>query len=242
MSEADPRPEPRADDARARQAPFGSRPNAVPAPAAWVALVEVDHRVAQPLLEALEDAGIAAYAEPRQEPKGTYLDSPVPPKPIDRLHVDAAMSNVAEAVVAAELPGLLAELAPYHAELDAFEAIVAAWDAVPEATTWPSAEDYSPTRLVEPPEPPPVRRYEEEHFVPPPPPPSPPVSTVTRWASLAVCLGLFVLVGLPLLNTRPSHALSVVAALSLVGGLATLFWRMRDAPPVDDGPDDGAVV
>jgi uncharacterized membrane protein YccC len=68
------------------------------------------------------------------------------------------------------------------------------------------------------------------------------VSTVTRWASLAVGLGLFVLVGLPLFNTNPSHALSVLAALALVGGLATLFWRMRDAPPVDDGPDDGAVV
>jgi hypothetical protein len=233
--------EPRADGP-VRRAPSGARANAVPPPAAWAALVEVDHRVAQPLLDSLEDAGVAAYAEPRQERKGTYLDSPVPSRPIDRLYVDAARREPAAAVVAAELPGLLAELAPHEAELDAFEAIVAGWDAVPEAATWPSAEDYSPARLVEPVVLPTVARYEEEHFVPPPPPVGPPVAPVTRWASLAIVLGLFVLVGLPLFNTSPSHGLSVLAALSLVGGLATLFWRMRDAPPVDDGPDDGAVV
>ncbi|MDQ1711305.1 MAG: hypothetical protein QOE45_755 [Frankiaceae bacterium] len=242
MSEGpDPRPEPRSEGP-VRRAPFGARSNAVPPPAAWAALVEVDHRVAQPLLDSLEGVDVAAYAEPRQERKGTYLDSPVPAKPIDRVYVDAARRDVAEAVVAAELPGLLAELGPHEAELDAFDAIVAGWDAVPEAATWPSSEDYAPARLVEPPPPPPAPRYEEEHFVPPPPPAAPPVSPVTRWATMAICAGLFVLVGLPLFNTTPSHGLSVLAALALVGGLATLFLRMRDAPPVDDGPDDGAVV
>jgi hypothetical protein len=51
-----------------------------------------------------------------------------------------------------------------------------------------------------------------------------------------------VLVGLPLLGTMPSAGASVLGALLVLGGLGTLVWRMRDAPSVDDGPDDGAVV
>ncbi|HEU0132523.1 MAG TPA: hypothetical protein VFQ85_16175 [Mycobacteriales bacterium] len=231
-----------------RPAPQGARANAVPPPAAWAALVEVDHRVSQPLLDSLEDAGVAAYAEPRLERKGPYLDSPVPSKPVDRLYVDATRTGVAEAVVTAELPGLLAEMEPGdEPELDPFDAIVAAWDTVPETPSWPEQEDFGPARAVEPepdwqPAPAPRPRVEEEHFVPPPPPPAPPAHPVTRYAVLAVCAGLFVLVGLPLFGTMPSTPLSVLGAISLIAGLATLFWRMRDAPSVDDGPDDGAVV
>jgi hypothetical protein len=216
-----------------RPAPQGAPANAVPAPAAWAPLVEVDHRVSQALLDSLEDVGVAAYAEPQPSPA-----------PLDRLHVDAARRDLAEAVVAAELPGLLAELAPAEPEVDPFDAIVAGWDAVPEAATWPDAEDVGPAREVPRPDPPVVQvpRPEEEHFVPPPPAPVPPAQPVTRWAVLAMSAGLFVLVGLPLLGTQPSHVLSVLGALSILGGLGTLLWRMRDAPSVDDGPDDGAVI
>lgn len=214
--------------------PEGARANAVPPPAAWIALVEVDHRVSQPLLDSLEDAGVAAYAEPRSHHT-----------PVDRLHVDAARRDLAEAVVAAELPGLLAELSPEDTEADPFDAIVAGWDAVPEVAPWPEEEDVRPPRRVtiEPPEARPAPRpVEEEHYVPPPAPPVPPAQPVTRWAILALCSGLFVLVGLPLLGTNPSHVASVLGALAILGGLGTLVWRMRDAPSVDDGPADGAVV
>jgi hypothetical protein len=211
----------------------GARANAVPPPAAWAALTEVDRRVTEALLDSLEDAGVAAYASPVAG--GT-----------ERLHVDAAQRDVAEAVVAAELPGLLAELAP-EPEVDPFDAIVAGWDAVPEAATWPAEEDVRPARREDDVGPPrstarPSRHPEEDHFVPPPPPPAPPAQPVTRYAVLAVCLGLFVLIGLPLLGTSPSHPASVLAAISLLAGLGTLVWRMRDAPSVDDGPDDGAVL
>lgn len=209
----------------------GARANAVPPPAAWAALTDVDARVTDALLDSLEDAGVAAYAE--RVGGG------------DRLHVDAGLRDVAEAVVAAELPGLLAELSP-EPETDPFDAIVAGWDAVPEAATWPAAEDVSPARRapdVGPPRsaPAPVRR-EEDHYVPPPPPPAPSATGVTRWAVLALAGGIFILVGLPLLGTMPSHAASVLGALAVLGGLGTLIWRMRDAPSVDDGPDDGAVL
>jgi hypothetical protein len=225
-------PEP---DGPVRRAPQGSRANAVPPPAAWVPLLEVDHRVSQPLLDSLEDAGVAAYAEPHAVAT-----------PVDRLHVDASRRDLAEAVVAAELPGLLAELAPPEDEVDPFDAIVAGWDAVPVAATWPDAEDVRPARAVPPPEPAeaptPRVRHDEDHFVPPPPPPLPPAQPVTRYAVLAMSAGIFVLVALPLLGTQPSHVLSVLGALCVLGGLGTLVWRMRDAPPVDDGPDDGAVL
>jgi hypothetical protein len=229
--------EPRGDEVPAGGAPPGARANAVPAPAAWAALTEVDQRVSDSLLDVLEDAGVAAYAEPRP-------DSP----PVDRLHVDAAQRDVAEAVVAAELPGLLAELGPPEPEVDPFDAIVAGWDAVPEASTWPEAEDVRPARREPDVGPPatvaarPARRPEEDHFVPPPIAPAPPAQPVTRYAVTAVALGLFVLVGLPLLGTQPSHVTSVLAALALLGGIGTLIWRLRDGPSVDDGPEDGAVL
>jgi hypothetical protein len=216
-------------------APDGARANAVPPPAAWQPLVEVDHRVSQALLDSLEDAGVAAYAEPQ----------PVP-TPVDRLYVDAARCDAAEAVVAAELPGLLDELSPEEPEVDPFDAIVAGWDAVPEAAPWPESEDVAPAHAVEAPPaeplPAPVRVPREEHFVPPPVPPTPPAQPVTRYAVTAILLGLFVLVGLPLLGTSPSQVASVLGALAVLGGLATLVWRMRDGASVDDGPDDGAVV
>jgi hypothetical protein len=45
-----------------------------------------------------------------------------------------------------------------------------------------------------------------------------------------------------MLGTPPSQAALVLATGAIVGGVGTLVWRMRDAPSVDDGPDDGAVV
>jgi hypothetical protein len=222
-------------DGPVRPAPQGARANAVPPPAAWTPLVEVDHRVAQPLLESLEDAGVAAYAEPRSQAT-----------PVDRIHVDATRREVAEAVVAAELPGLLAELEPDQPEIDPFDAIVAGWDAVPESRTWPDAEDVRPARItLDPPAPVVARRPnpEDEHYVPPPAPPVAwPKQPATRYAILAMVGGIVLLVVLPLLGQEQSNGAQVLGAISFLAGLGTLVYRMRDAPSVDDGPDDGAVV
>jgi hypothetical protein len=215
-----------------------ARANAVPPPAAWAALTDVDARVTQPLLDSLEDAGVAAYAS-------------AGPGDTDRLHVDATRRDLAEAVVAAELPGLLAELGPVvasEAEIDPFDAIVAGWDSVPETPSWPALEDVAarPTPAVaepvEAPRPAPRPRADEDHFVPPPLPPTPPAAPVTRYAVAAVVLGLVVLVVLPLIGQRPSQEVFILGAISLLAGLGTLVWRMRDGPSVDDGPEDGAVV
>ena len=211
-----------------------ARANAVPPPAAWTPLTDVDTRVTQPLLDSLEDAGVAAYAAPG-------------PGETDRLHVDAARRDLAEAVVAAELPGLLAELSG-EPDVDPFDAIVAAWDSVPETPPWPEVEDVGPARPAPPreePEPPraaPRPAEDEDHFVPPPIPPAPPAHPATRYAVTALALGLVALVVLPLFGQRPPHWVMVLGAIGVVAGIATLVWRMRDAPSVDDGPDDGAVV
>ena len=227
----------RDSDGPVRPAPQGARANAVPPPAAWTPLVEVDHRVAQPLLDSLEDAGVAAYAEPRAHATAT-----------DRIHVDATRRDLAEAVVEAELPGLLADLDDQD-DVDPFDAIVAAWDSVPESPTWPEAEDVRPPRKVAPDhtdrEPParPRRNPEDEHFVPPPAPPVKlPRKPSTRYAVLALVLGIVTLVVLPLLGRTPSNGVQALGAVSVVAGLATLIFTMRDGPSVDDGPDDGAVV
>ena len=216
-------------------APEGARSNAVPAPAAWTELVEVDPRVSAALLESLEDAGVAAYAS--ASPGG------------DRISVDATRRELAQAVVEAELPGMLAELGP-EPDVDPFDAIVAAWDSVPDEPSWPAEED-----VVRPaakraeddetwrprPTPRPVRP-EDEHYVPPAAPIPPAPQTVTRFAIAAIAGGLFVILILPMLGTTPSQAALVLATGAIVGGVGTLVWRMRDAPSVDDGPDDGAVV
>jgi hypothetical protein len=224
------------NDGPVRPAPQGAMANAVPAPAAWTPLVEVDHRAAQPLLDILEDAGVAAYAEPQAQST-----------PVDRIHVDATRRDVAEAVVAAELPGLLAELGPGEVDLDPFDAIVAAWDAVPESRTWPEAEDVRPARKPEVLEPDlsEVRRHDpaEDHYVPPPAPPVKyPSQPATRFAIVGIVLGLVALVVLPVLGHVPSQGVQVLGAISILAGLGTLIYRMRDRPSVDDGPDDGAVL
>lgn len=83
---------------------------------------------------------------------------------------------------------------------------------------------------------------EEEGYTPPPPPPLPRMSKHTLGALLTVAFGLFVLVlGPRLLGVDPDAALEV-GILAIITGIGYLIWRMRDGPPEDDRPDDGAVV
>jgi hypothetical protein len=88
----------------------------------------------------------------------------------------------------------------------------------------------------------PLRRDGEDHFVPPPPPPLPRPDAVTRWAWAAV-LGtpvFFFLVAV--LSIRLGEGMVLLGVGAFVGGFVTLVARMKDRPPTDSGPDDGAVV
>lgn len=63
------------------------RDNGLPAQA-WAHLADVDPWVAQAALEALRDAGVAAYSVPHPGRAGPYLDVQLPTRPTDRLFVE----------------------------------------------------------------------------------------------------------------------------------------------------------
>lgn len=241
------------------------RANALSA-AVFVPLRDVDPRVVEPLLDSLEDAGVAAYAEPR--PTGAsiadYVEPRAPRKPTleERLWVDGSRRAIAEEVVAAELPGLLAELGRPDPD-DVFAAIVANWDlpVSEQVTPWPVREEVELEPLPPPEREPEVWRSsasdllpalegehdppvaDEEHYVPPPPPPIPPAQMATKFAIAGIVIGVVCLLGLQrLLGFPTGRNAYLFGTLLVVGGLATLFARLRDTSPVDDDPDEGAQV
>lgn len=69
----------------------------------YVALVDVDPRVADVLLERLRDAGVAAYAVPCEPAQGVLLEVRAPVEPRDRLHVDESAVETARELIRAEL-------------------------------------------------------------------------------------------------------------------------------------------
>ena len=91
--------------------PPGRRANGLQA-AEWGALVDLDPRLSEALLDRLAEAGVAAYAEPA----GGHADPAsravlLPKRPMDRLWVDAAHADEARSVVGAEVADLTALLA-----------------------------------------------------------------------------------------------------------------------------------
>ena len=227
----------------------GIRANAVPA-VTFSRLRVVDTRVADALLDVLEDAGVAAYVEPSAGEVGVYRDVRAYLAPSDELYVDASRRDLALAVIAAELPGMIAELEPVDDDR-AFAAIVAGFDEpqVTDAARWPEGEsstaaatdttehddDWYAVR-------PPAAAVDDadEHFVPPPPPPLPRLSGGKLWGLVLLVGGLVLMVALPHFGFDPDDA-TVIGIVTTAAGAATLVWWMRDAPP-DDDPDDGAVV
>jgi hypothetical protein len=217
----------------------GPRANALEA-AEFSALSAVDARVADALLDVLEDAGIAARIEP------AALDQ-------DTLYVDASRCADAQAVVAAELPGMLAELAApspndWTDEDEAFAHIVAGFDAdaptgagsasLPESPIAPHPiDDAWDTRIAAN-----ARALDEEdHFVPPPPPPMPRLSGPRLWGAVLLAASLLLLIVVPLTG-RGSDRLLIFGILCAVAGTAIVVSQMRDGDRSDSDPDDGAVV
>jgi hypothetical protein len=83
---------------------------------------------------------------------------------------------------------------------------------------------------------------DDGHYVPPPPPPIPKVRRNTVGALVSLTVGLILVFAPNLLGQVQSVGLGVVGIALMVGGAGALVWHMRDAPPTDRGPDDGAVV
>lgn len=83
---------------------------------------------------------------------------------------------------------------------------------------------------------------DDGHYVPPAPPPVPRFRRNTVGALVAFTVGLVLVFAPGLVGQVSSTGLGTVGIALMVGGAGALVWHMRDAPPTDSGPDDGAVV
>ena len=83
---------------------------------------------------------------------------------------------------------------------------------------------------------------DEGHYVPPPPPPVPRLAPQKLAAAGFLLIGLLLMFAPSLLLQDRTAFVGLMGVLFTVGGAAALVWLMRDAPPTDSGPDDGAVV
>ena len=296
----------------------GRRDNGLPS-ADWGALVDLDPRLSEALLDSLGDAGVAAYVEPAHGSNTFTRAATLPDRPMDRLWVDPAKGDTARAVVAAEVaelttllaeeepgatahglvqpvprtaarrvlqppplpgrpvpPSALDQPAPAPDGDEEFRRIVEGFnrDAGSPVPPWPVVEDVEPGKRRfpglaerssgdEPEAAPRARRRSDRepddalpgwvepealeddgHYVPPPPPPVPRLAPRKIGAVLAVLAGLSLLFVPSLVDAFQISPTGVfLLAITLVlGGAAALIYLMRDAPPTDSGPDDGAVV
>lgn len=83
---------------------------------------------------------------------------------------------------------------------------------------------------------------DEGHYVPPPPPPVPRLAP-QKVAAAATLLAGFLLMFAPGLLLQPRTAgVALFGVLVTIAGAGAMIYLMRDTPPPDSGPDDGAVV
>jgi hypothetical protein len=212
----------------------------------YVALVDLAPEAADALLAVLRDEGVAAYAAAADV---TALDAAGTEERRDQVWVDADGVERARGVLRTRLPGLRRdERADVGAESDEGADVGAGSSRIDEEAAWQAIvaglrEPDSQTTAPQPAAPNQADLPEkDDHYVPPPPPPLPAADTVTK-------LGWAGLVGGPaylLLATITGRGLSeraaIVAVTAFVVGFVTLVARMKDRPPMDSGPDDGAVV
>jgi hypothetical protein len=212
----------------------------------YVPIADLDPRVADALLSTLRDEGIAAYAAPTPGTSVGYGERVLPPRPIDRLWVDDMQVGRAREIVDAE-----SRPAPTVDEPDfdtAWQQVLASLQSPASGTVppWPVSEDVDTgggaveTHVIRPAslEDDDERVVEDdEHFVPPPAPPFPKFQPATVAAIASIVFGLFLLV-----TQWDGGSFNFLGIIAVLGGVATLIYRMRQGPPTDSGWDDGAVV
>jgi hypothetical protein len=236
--------------------------------ASYTSLGGIDPLVAEPVLTALADAGIAAYCENQSEARTPAVepdtesahgeedaDEPVrTPAGYDEIFVDAEAVERARPIIErsaedAEWASLVEQFskpsAPGH---DGGE------DPVPR---WPASEDvdekYEP--LIDVPsglsisekdadeDEPPAKKADDphDHFVPPEPPRGPRLDWISRVAWLGLIGGPLLLILAAVLDFGTGR-ITTIAVVGFIGGFLTLVIRMKDRLPPGDSGDDGAVV
>jgi len=235
------------------------RDNGLHAPS-YDRLRDVETHLVDGLLERLRDVDVAAYSAPTPGRRGPYGDTVIPGGPSDAVWVDSRRRDEARLVTDRYLEEVAAEIA--------WAGIVADFDleSTDEVPRWPASEDLpepegtqestpegDPTESsatytsfedlrAAPPAPPAVRPDPDEHFEPPPPPPLPQVDTVGRFAWAGALGGPLLLVVAALFGIPLAGWAGLLAMAAFMAGFVTLVARMKDRPPTDSGPDDGAVV
>ncbi|MEZ5115531.1 MAG: hypothetical protein R2737_04605 [Candidatus Nanopelagicales bacterium] len=130
------------------------RDNGLPA-SSYVRLADVDEPLTEHVLDALREAGIAAYGEPLAGDPGPYRDVRPPDRPTARIFVDRTAVDRARDVVGGTLPGIRADFLADAAlradrrdiqdrEVDeAWAGIVAGFDTTTAdpVPRWPAQED-----------------------------------------------------------------------------------------------------
>lgn len=227
--------------------------------ASYERLVDVETHLVEGLLDRLRDVEVAAYSAPTVGRRGPYGDTVLPIGPSDSIWVDAERRDRAREVTDRYLGEVAEEIA--------WAGIVADFEMEPtdEVPRWPASEDIDDAGgadeapaarasgfeelrdVVSSPHPPealaPRRRDDpDDHFEPPPPPPLPDVDTIARFAWAGALGGPLVLVLAALAGLPMSGWVGFLALVAFMAGFVTLVARMKDRPPTDSGPDDGAVV
>jgi hypothetical protein len=217
----------------------------------YAPIADVDPRVADALLSELRDSGIAAYAAPAPGVTGGLMEPRLPDSPTDRVWADEEQTARARQIVNAQLSE--PETAADEPDIDAaWQQVLASLQSTSTSAVppWPVSEDVDGTstesRLIRPAtadqgddvgdDDAPLAS-DDEHFVPPPPPPFPRLHRKTVTAIASIVVGLVILA-----TNFDGGTFTVLAVLAILGGLASLVWRMHDGPPTDSGWDDGAVV
>lgn len=90
--------------------PAGRRDNGLPS-AEWGALVDLDPRLSDALLDSLAAEGVPAFVEPARDTDSATRATVLPKRPLDRLWVDPAHADLARGVVTSEVADLTALLA-----------------------------------------------------------------------------------------------------------------------------------
>ena len=88
----------------------GRRDNGLPS-AEWAALVDLDPRLSEALLDSLAAEGVAAFVEPARDTDAYTRATVLPKRPLDRLWVDPSRADLARGVVTSEVADLTALLA-----------------------------------------------------------------------------------------------------------------------------------
>jgi hypothetical protein len=233
--------------------------------AAYIGVADLHPQVADVMLAALAEEGVAAYASPVTSARGLLMPTQFPSGPTDRLYVDRDAQEIAWRVLDEHLPGARAELEHVQVEAapsrsadeagdqpaervddETWGQIVALFHTGDAASRWPDAENLAAEKATVDPAPAvpraPISRQQPErddHYHPPAPPPLPTADSTARAAWAGVIGGPLLFLLAILLDWDLASWAQLAGVAALVVGFVTLVTRMRDG---SDDSDDGAVV